>query len=127
MKIQSNNVWAYVNHLQVLAYLSGLPFESSRWELEKIHMELTKIEKRVHNRQTHSCNGTIDEDKCERLDAKDEAKVLKMLPKLESFFINSDPRGYSLKIKDKKANELREQGVNIYQDWGGYGILAPEF
>ena len=36
-------------------------------------------------------------------------------------FINYDPRGYALKIKSEKA-----EGLDIYKDWGGYGIIAPE-
>ena len=34
-------------------------------------------------------------------------------------FINLDPRGYALKIDDAS--------LPITRDWGGYGILAPEF
>jgi hypothetical protein len=49
-----------------------------------------------------------------------EKAVKKLLPGVEGFFINGDPRGYSLKIKEKIYPEL-------HQDWGGYGILAPEF
>jgi len=37
-------------------------------------------------------------------------------------FFNSDPRGYALKIKDDYTRD-----ITIYRDWGGYGILAPDF
>jgi len=37
-------------------------------------------------------------------------------------YINFDPRGYSLKIKSEEAKNL-----NIYTDFGGYGIIAPDF
>lgn len=36
-------------------------------------------------------------------------------------FINYDPRGYALKIREEKAN-----GLDIHKDWGGYGIICPE-
>lgn len=39
-------------------------------------------------------------------------------------FINHDPRGYALKIKDAW---LRDNNHVLYRDWGGYGILAPDF
>ena len=39
-------------------------------------------------------------------------------------FINYDPRGYALKIKDIY---IKENNIKIYRDWGGYGILAPDF
>jgi hypothetical protein len=39
-------------------------------------------------------------------------------------FINLDPRGYALKIDDES---MRAHNLELYRDWGGYGILAPEF
>ena len=47
------------------------------------------------------------------------AKTLGKLP--EGFFINGDPRGYTLKIDSELANT-----EGLQKDWGGYGILAPE-
>jgi len=38
------------------------------------------------------------------------------------FFINYDPRGYALKLKPQFM-----LGKKLHQDWGGNGILAPEF
>ncbi len=54
------------------------------------------------------------------------SKVIALLGKdLEgSIFINFDPRGYALKIDD---TYVREHSLKIYRDWGGYGILAPDF
>ncbi len=42
-------------------------------------------------------------------------------------FLNGDCRGYALKINDSYVKALRTQGKDIYTDWGGYGILAPDF
>jgi hypothetical protein len=36
-------------------------------------------------------------------------------------FINFDPRGCALKIKSEAV-----EGVKIYKDWGGNGIIAPD-
>ena len=43
------------------------------------------------------------------------------------FFINSDPRGYALKIDNetKVGRELIAR-VGLHTDMGGYGILSPE-
>ena len=38
-------------------------------------------------------------------------------------FINRDPKGYALKIDD---NYVREHGLEIRRDLGGYGIIAPD-
>ena len=40
----------------------------------------------------------------------------------KNIFINRDPRGYALKLSEEFA-----QDKQIYKDWGGYGILAPDF
>ena len=44
-------------------------------------------------------------------------------------FINHDPRGYALKIKDSWITEQykKDNKFRIYTDFGGNGILAPEF
>jgi hypothetical protein len=45
-------------------------------------------------------------------------------------FVNFDPRGYALKIKAEWINKQYEESkgtFRIYTDWGGYGILAPDF
>lgn len=39
-------------------------------------------------------------------------------------FINFDARGYSLKIK---SEYIKQNNISITQDWGGYGIIAPDF
>lgn len=39
-----------------------------------------------------------------------------------SVFVNTDPRGYGLKIKDGAAKDMI-----IERDMGGYGIICPEF
>ncbi|MFA5385415.1 MAG: hypothetical protein WC364_12305 [Eubacteriales bacterium] len=51
-------------------------------------------------------------------------KILNFKAQNIPVFINHDPRGYTLKIKD---GYVRENNLQIHQDWGGYGILAPEF
>ena len=38
-------------------------------------------------------------------------------------FINRDPRGYQLKIRD---DWMEKNNVKLERDWGGYGLLAPE-
>lgn len=39
-------------------------------------------------------------------------------------FFNGDPRGYALKIEDSWMRSHPD--AKLHQDWGGYGILAPE-
>ena len=42
----------------------------------------------------------------------------------KNIFVNGDARGYALKIDD---NYIRSNNFNIYRDFGGYGIIAPDF
>jgi len=78
---------------------------------------------------TNECNGVSQPTEAQ--EKKRNQRVLKqlndMLPGLKTIFLNGDPRGYSLKISSEEAKELRDKGINIYTDWGGYGILCPDF
>ncbi len=38
-------------------------------------------------------------------------------------FLNTDPRGYALKIPDEI---VKENNWAIHKDWGGFGIIAPD-
>ena len=51
-------------------------------------------------------------------------KILNFKAQNIPVFINHDPRGYALKIK---SEYVKDHNLQIYQDWGGFGIIAPEF
>jgi hypothetical protein len=51
-------------------------------------------------------------------------KILNFKAKGIRVFVNGDARGYSLKIDDE---DVRNRCLDIYRDWGGFGIIAPEF
>ena len=118
MKIEAKNAPQFVRHLGVIAKLAGVdypyPFD--------IYAKLSRLEARANRICTHECNGTIDPDKAEKQLDKILEKVKELLPNAKTLFINGDPRGYTLKLKEEEAREL-----GIYQDWGGYGIIAPSF
>lgn len=87
-----------------------------------------RIETKIHRLETDVCNGVEQDDaKVERI----EKSALKRLDKILNFkaqgipvIINGDPRGYALKID---SEYVRTHNIKIHQDWGGYGIIAPEF
>jgi hypothetical protein len=95
----------------------------------KLCKSLRRLEKEAYKISLDYCNIGIDED---ILNKKTE-EVLKKLDKILNFkkqkikvFINYDARGYSLKIdSDIHRDKIRE--INFYQDFGGYGIIAPDF
>jgi len=53
-------------------------------------------------------------------------KIAKILGKkaLSIIHFNHDPRGYAIKISDKV---MKENGFELYRDFGGFGIVAPDF
>lgn len=118
MKIKATNAPEFTRHLQILSKLAGLdypfPFD--------LFAELSRLERQANRICTDECNGDIDGEAANVKLAKIEKKVMKLLPNVKTLFVNGDPRGYSLKIKESEAREL-----NMHMDWGGYGILAPEF
>ena len=91
----------------------------------KLSKALFSLENKAHRLTTDECN--TGKDHSEALEAL-RLKVLKKLglkpsdPLADSIFINGDPRGYAIKIHDQAAKNLA-----IHKDWGGFGILAPDF
>lgn len=93
------------------------PLKACRY-LRKIENIITKI-------STFDCNGLGDTERndnvMERL-FKDIKEYLQ--DKDNILYLNTDPRGYALKIRDEV---MREKRYTLHIDMGGYGIIAPEF
>ena len=78
---------------------------------------------RIENTANHAavlyCNGEMDGDLYETCKEKAIVGVIRLFGCLpDGFFVNGDPRGYTLKIKPEFAPE------GMSKDWGGYGCLA---
>ena len=91
--------------------------------------KLFRLENKAHRLSTDYCNGVIDiqewENSCNKIYSSLE-KILKQDEQEIDIFINGDCRGYALKINDTwlRDNDFYHK---IHQDWGGYGIIAPNF
>ena len=95
--------------------------------------KLRKIEKSLEKPLLDACNVGMDYDELDKITDSALDNVDKLLNFRENkipVFVNRDPRGYALKIKDDFVREYNHQnsslGARIYTDWGGYGILAPD-
>jgi hypothetical protein len=105
--------------------------------------KLFRLEKKAHHATTCLCNtNTLDLLELNRFtgwdvhQATEEEQDAFFDPILESVYkilgekakecvvINFDPRGYALKIK---SDYVSKHNLIIEKDWGGYGILAPDF
>lgn len=105
--------------------------------LQRIFPDMTKVSavanyKRLHRLEaearsaaTRACNEPVPEGWLE----KKQKSILKRLNAVLRFreakvpvFVNTDPRGCALKIDDAY---VREHGLDIERDWGGYGLICP--
>jgi hypothetical protein len=95
----------------------------------KLAKKVYSLENKLHYIATDYCNGNLSgDDMGWKLES---GKILEKLDKILGFvskkipvFANADCRGYSLKIND---DYIKENNVTIYRDFGGYGIIAPDF
>jgi hypothetical protein len=125
-------------HGKDLINFFGLPEDTDAIKLCK---RLFRIEKKAHHATTCLCNtNTLDllelnqytgYDVIQATEEEQDAffdGIERALSKiigadnLKKCFINHDPRGYALKIRSEDAKDAK-----IHKDWGGYGIIAPDF
>ena len=93
----------------------------------KLSKRLFALENKAHRLTTQECNGEIEEAEAEKEYKTITRRLLNILegnPNGVAVFINGDCRGYALKIKDTC---VLSNNLDIFRDWGGYGILAPDF
>lgn len=106
----------------------------------KLCKKLHSFESKAHKLATDYCNGDngLNSENWEERIAPLMKEVYKLLNNGEynedrphhkkvPIFLNGDARGYALKINESYMRMLRANGKNLHTDWGGYGILCPEF
>jgi hypothetical protein len=94
----------------------------TRNDADTHRLALRRIEKREHRFAEAYCNGdvTLTDEEWEARDANTKRQIAKILGYQPiGLFINGDPRGYALKVQSENAGDLP-------QDWGGYGLIAPD-
>jgi hypothetical protein len=136
---------AHQDHLFALADLAGIEWNAGTDTAPALYRKLRRIEALANRAATAQCNGEAYQGQPFRPDWHADgsegteenptqwevfsdsirAKVAKVFGgKLPAGFrFNQDPRGYALKLDNEKVK--LPQGM--YTDWGGYGILAPDF
>lgn len=92
--------------------------------------KLFSLENKANKLMVDSCNGLVSDDTLDYATEKIYNKLLFILslshnsPLAKVLFLNHDPRGYTLKIRH---SFISENNIKIFTDWGGYGIIAPDF
>jgi hypothetical protein len=89
----------------------------------KLSKQLFRLENKAHRLATDYCNGAVDYEVVEKESEKILSKVAKLLNTNKfNMFFNTDARGYALKFFEDFSKNKK-----IHKDWGGYGIIAPDF
>ena len=88
----------------------------------KLCKQLFRLENKAHKLATDYCNGDFEGNI-----VKESEKILSKVAKILNtntfnMFFNRDPRGYALKFFEDFSKDKP-----IHKDWGGYGIIAPDF
>ena len=88
----------------------------------KLCKQLFRLENKAHKLALDYCNGVFEGD-IDKESEKIISKVAKLLnTNTFNMFFNSDARGYALKFFEDFSKDKP-----IHKDWGGYGIIAPDF
>jgi len=109
------NITAHGNNLKNLFKLDNSV------DSVKLCKSLFKLENQAQKLALDYCNyGNLDNSAVESILKK--AGILLNITDTDQIFFNGDARGYALKISDNFCKDKE-----IFKDWGGYGILAPDF
>lgn len=95
-------------------------------------VKVNKLLGNVHEYQPKTgapcgCRRGVERDNCPNCEGTGRAlnfSAIRNRRPLVPIFCNPDPRGYALKIKNAW---MAETGATLHQDWGLYGIIAPNF
>ena len=90
----------------------------------KLCKKLLRLETKAHRLATDYCNGDVDQIEFDTKGDKILKKVETILKDKKHLLLNGDARGYALKIDD---DFIRVNNLSIFRDWGGFGIIAPDF
>ena len=95
----------------------------------KLCKKLHSLEVRANGIMTQYANGAISMEAVDRHREIIAADLVKIIgaENMTKIYINGDPRGYTLKLNQAATEQAQASGINIHRDWGGYGIIAPEF
>lgn len=109
--------------LEKLAILCGLSDPDGK----KLSLKLWKLEQIASKAAIDYCNGVIQYNEFETITGPIKTQVNALFNNnLKGLFINGDPRGYTLKIRDDIFSKEYRETTRLTQDAGGYGILSPD-
>ncbi len=93
----------------------------------KLCKQLFRLENKAHQLAEDGCNGVIYDTEPQAEKILKRVGVILNITDVNQIFFNGDPRGYALKFTSEFSKKIEEEGHSIHRDWGGYGIIAPNF
>jgi len=87
-----------------------------------LYKRLHRLEAEAHSAAERYCSYPTPEGYWEKKEASVLRRVKEILGAGPEILVNGDPRGYALKIQTEAAKYL-----DIHKDWGGFGIICPDF
>jgi hypothetical protein len=102
--------------------------EKYRGNGKAIRSVLVRMENTISKLSLQYCNDAdFDSTILDRSIEVAKQKFGDMFPDLAiDLYINTDPRGYALKINDEVMRSGKYDVVGLDRDWGGYGLLSPQ-
>ena len=111
-------------HVEMIQKMFNLPYSQTNSEALVFFKKIRLLENRAHKLAERWCNGTVSEfalEKGQKSILTEIDEILHYSKKEIKVIFNSDPRGYALKIEEEKLPPA------LFKDWGGFGIIAPDF
>lgn len=108
----------------VLKKVFRLPEDVDSLQLMK---GICRLERKLHRASEWYCNGWMDDKKYLKVKGEIALGLAKLGIDFGNIIFNADPRGASLKLDINYTQYLRKEGIMVDVDWGGDGILAPDF
>jgi len=119
---QKSEITRHGENLKRIFHLSGDPISISK-RLRRVESEAQRYTTALANGETNDTEEVQNKKLKELLNKAN--KILNNTSNRIPIFINTDPRGYALKIDDGWVSQNRDK-YPIQTDMGGYGIIAPE-
>jgi len=111
-------------HVEMIQKMFNLPYSQTNSEALVFFKKIRLLENRAHKLAERWCNGKVSEfafEKGQKSILTEIDEILHYSKKEIKVIFNSDPRGYALKIEEEKLPPA------LFKDWGGFGIIAPDF
>lgn len=108
-------------HMDKLSKILGVTITEDKM------LALAEIELEGHRFAEKCCNGELTDDEYCKLLGQAASRAYELLTNGEynsAVMFNGDPRGHFLKLEYKF---LIEKESKLTTDWGGYGIIVPDF